>query len=142
MVTLRLLACHCLLGLALLALVGCVPGDTDNVAEAPSLPVVSGSGLSSFVDQSEVPVLVEFGVDYQCERCSTMRRDIVALGEKFEGRAKVVRVDFTSNARMVAELGGTICPTYVYFDGGKPVRTQNFPVSVDMLESGLENIIQ
>jgi hypothetical protein len=56
MVTLRLLACHCLLGLALLAPVGCVPGDTDNVTEAPSLPVVSGSGLSSFVEQSEVPV--------------------------------------------------------------------------------------
>ena len=124
-----------------LAAVGCAPSDSEQVISQAALPVVRGSQLSSFVKESELPVLVEFGVDYQCERCAQMRKGIVEFGEKLEGRAKVVRVDFNANAAMVAELGGTICPTYVLFQDGSPVFTESFPISVDMLESRLESVI-
>ena len=129
------------IGIAFLAMIGCVPTNSEQTMEQPSLPVVSGSRLGAFVEESELPVLVEFGVDYQCERCFQMHRGIVALRERFEGRAEVVRVDFTSNTEMVAELGGTICPTYVFFKDGTPLRIESFPVSADLLETHLSSMV-
>lgn len=71
-----------------------------------------------------------------------MKQSVVELGEKFEGRAEVVRVDFNANAAMVAQLGGTICPTYVFFKDGQPVETVSFPVSADILESHLTAMLR
>lgn len=126
--------------LCLLSIIGCSAESTQTAATTANLPVVRGSELEEFVKTSDLPVLVEFGVDYQCERCARMKSDIVELGERLEGRVNVVRVDFTTNAQMVAELGGTICPTYVLFKDGQPVQTQSFPTSADMLESKLQEL--
>ena len=124
-----------------LALAGC-SSSHDPIDESPSLTIVRGSGLSDYVAASELPVLVEFGVDYQCERCRQMKQSVVRLADKFEGRALVVRVDFNRNAELVSQLGGTICPTYVFFQDGKPVKTESFPVSTDILESQLEMLAE
>jgi len=43
-------------------------------------------------------------------------------------------VDFNANASLVAQLGGTICPTYVLFQNGEPVLTRSYPISMDLLE--------
>lgn len=121
-----------------LAFVGCSSRSSEPIAESRSLPIVRGSELRDYVAASELPVLVEFGVDYQCERCRQMKQSIVELGDKFEGRASIVRVDFNQNAGLVSQFGGTVCPTYVFFQGGKVVKTESFPVSTDILESQLE----
>ena len=71
-----------------------------------------------------------------------MKPSVVELGEEYKGRAEVIRVDFNANAAMVSQLGGTICPTYVFFQDGEPVRTESFPVSTDILESHLHAMIQ
>ena len=123
--------------IALTFMIGCARQGAQQADEIVSLPVVSGSQLQTFVSESELPVLVEFGVDYRCDRCREMKRSVVELGEKFEGRAEVVRVDFNANAAMVSQLGGTICPTYVFFEDGQPVKTVSFPVSADILETHL-----
>ncbi len=108
----------------------------------PSLQVVRGAELQDFVSSCDTPVLVEFGVDYQCERCRQMKGGVEELADKFSGKAEVVRVDFNSNAPLVAQFGGTICPTYVFFQDGQPVRTESFPVSADILESQLTDLTQ
>ncbi len=100
-----------------------------------SLPVVRGSQLNTYLQGSESPVLVEFGVDFNCPRCAQTKSDAVRLREALEGNVDVIRVDFNANAQMVAQLGGTVCPTYVLFDQGEPVITRSFPVSMDILES-------
>ncbi len=53
----------------------------------------------------------------------------------------VIRVDFNANAAMISQLGGTICPAYVWFDRGKPVFTRSFPVSVEQLESEVQRYV-
>lgn len=120
---------------------GCQPS-LDTPTEAPikdaSLEVVSGSQLRKFVRDSELPVLVEFGVDYNCPRCQQVKTDVVALSERLDDRVKMVRVDFSANAGLVAQLGGTICPTYVLFQNGDPVLTRSFPISIDLLEGEVE----
>ena len=100
-----------------------------------SLPVVRGSQLNTYLQGSESPVLVEFGVDFNCPRCAQTKSDAVRLREALEGNVDVIRVDFNANGQMVAQLGGTVCPTYVLFDQGEPVITRSFPVSMDLLES-------
>jgi thioredoxin-like negative regulator of GroEL len=128
--------------IALTFIIGCARQDAQQSDELASLTVVSGSQLQSFVSESELPVLVEFGVDYRCDRCREMKRSVVGLGEKFEGRAEFVRVDFNANAALVSQLGGTICPTYVFFEDGQPVKTVSFPVSADILESHLTAMLR
>lgn len=131
--------------LVLIALgcVGCRPR-SDDQSELPmekaSLQVVSGSQLSAFVRQSEQPVLVEFGVDYNCSRCQQTKSGIIALSEQLDPTVKVVRVDFNANAAMVAQLGGSICPTYVLFQNGEPVLSRSFPLSMDLLRSEVETL--
>ncbi len=107
----------------------------------PVVPVVRGSQLESYVAKSERPVLVEFGVDYNCPRCQQVKSDVVQLGERFAERVDVVRVDFNANAAWVAKLGGTICPTYVLFQNGRPVLTRSFPVSIDLIEGEVERMV-
>ncbi len=118
-------------------LIGCTQPVSSETKESPSLSVVHGSQLESYVAQSDVPVLVEFGVDFQCERCRQMKSPVVDLAERFKGKADVIRVDFSANSAMVSRLGGTICPTYVLYCDGKPVKTASFPISTDILESHL-----
>ena len=90
--------------------------------------------MSGYVQSSETPVLVEFGVDFNCPRCAQTKSDVVHLRDSLEGEVDVVRVDFNANVQMVSQLGGTICPTYVLFDQGEPVLTRSFPLSIDLLE--------
>ncbi len=70
-----------------------------------------------------------------------MEVSVLDLGDRFKGRAGVIRVDFNANAKMVSQLGGGVCPTYVLFQDGKPIHTESFPVSADILESRLSEII-
>ena len=125
--------------------IGCSPSDdtaSDASLDQPSLSVVAGSQLPDLVRESELPVLVEFGVDYNCPRCQQVKSDVVALSERLEQRVDVVRVDFNSNAAMVSELGGTICPTYVLFQDGQPVLTKSFPFSIDLIEASILSLIE
>ena len=121
---------------------GCVDPNGAEPSDDRALPIVSGSKLEEFVSTSELPVLVEFGVDYQCERCWQMKPSVVDLGERFLGRASVIRVDYNLNPGLVAKYGGTICPTYVFFQDGQPVRTESFPTSSDLLASHLESMTE
>lgn len=108
---------------------------TEPVGNGPSLPVVSGSALKDFLQSAELPVLVEFGVDFNCPRCQQAKPEVLELQARLQDRVRVVRVDFNSNMSKVTSLGGTICPTYVLFDQGEAVITRSFPVTMDLLES-------
>ena len=45
---------------------------------------------------------------------------------RITGRVQAVRTDFNTNAGLAANLGGTICPTYVLFCDGKPCQDKKF----------------
>ena len=109
-------------------------------ASESKLTVISGKDLQGLVGKSSEPVLVEFGVNFNCVRCDTMRPQMERLADDFEGRAKVVRVDYTANRRLVAQYGGTICPSYVLFHQGKPLVTRSYPTSADLLAADLDAV--
>ena len=128
--------------IAMATLLGCTQPDTSENEELRSLPVISGALLEDYVAQSAVPVRVEFGVDFQCDRCRQMKTPILDLADRFEGRAELIRVDFNANVKMVSQWGGNICPTYGLFHHGNPILAESFPVSADILESRLSDIVQ
>ena len=107
----------------------------------PPLTEIPGDELKEYVATSEKPVLVEFGVDFNCGRCESMKPDMVQFAQKYKEDAHIVRVDFTNNVDLVSEYGGTVCPTYVLFDDGRPVLVESHPTSVDLLESALVQLI-
>lgn len=100
-----------------------------------ALPVIRGSELPEYLRASGLPVLVEFGVDFNCSRCAQTKYEVESLRESLRGDVDVVRVDFNANAQLISRLGGTICPTYALFDGEKNILTRSFPVSIGLLES-------
>ena len=106
------------------------------------LSVISGAEFETQVRRSERPVLVEFGVNFGCDRCDQMRPEMVRLAREFEGLADVVRIDFNSNRQLAAQFGATICPSYVLFDHGQVVTQGSFPTSADVLASDLESILE
>jgi hypothetical protein len=126
------------------AVVGCGTKKEESVSTNTGenrLPVISGSQLNEYLIDNSLPVLVEFGVDFNCSRCSQTKNAVLDLRESLRGDVDVVRVDFNSNAQTVAELGGTICPTYVLFEVGKPVLTRSFPVSIGLLEGEILQLL-
>ena len=126
---------------------GCNDSTVSRSASAPvskaPLTEIAGADLEQFIESSELPVLVEFGVDHNCGRCDSMKPQVTLLADKYKGNAKVLRVDFSSNVELVTKYGGTICPTYALFEPGQlnPVFVQSFPTSSDMLESSLLSVL-
>ena len=104
----------------------------------PVLPVVSGSDLGTMIQRSERPLLVEFGVNFGCQRCEQMRSEMTGLVREIQGIADVVRVDFNANRQLAAQFGVFICPSYVLFDQRQVVARHSFPTSADLLAADLE----
>ena len=104
------------------------------------VPNLSGFELKSLVQRSEKPVMVEFGVSYGCFRCDKMRSETSQLARRFEGRAKIVRVDFNANRQLAMQFGATICPSYVLFNKARVVSAHRFPTSADLLAAELDSV--
>lgn len=113
-------------------------------AASPSeaaVPAVSARELEALVQQSEQPILVEFGVDVACFRCEEMRPHVGRLAREFAGRARVVRVDFNANRQLAARFGANICPSYALINQGQVVATRCFPTSGDLIAAELDALL-
>ncbi len=69
---------------------------------------------------SEVPVLVDFWASW-CQPCRALTPHLDALANRFEGRAKIVKMDVDSNPTTPGDYGVRGIPTLLVFKGGKVV---------------------
>jgi thioredoxin 1 len=69
------------------------------------------------------PTLVWFHADW-CHICQRIKPEVVNLGEQYDGRVKIVRlnVDFAENRDTVRRYGVRATPTFVLFDEGGQLR--------------------
>ena len=102
------------------------------------LPQVTSSRFEAEVLESELPVLVEVGTDRSCAFCEAMRPRVAQVAQQFEGKAKVVRVDFRAEAELARRLGVTVCPTYLVFSNGRTVARSVGETPTPMLISQLD----
>lgn len=71
----------------------------------------------------EQPTLVWFHADW-CHVCQQIKPDMVDLGEEYDGKVKVVRlnIDYAENRATVQRYGVRATPTFVLFDADGQIR--------------------
>ena len=85
-----------------------------------ALPVVTERTFEQEVLMSELPVLLEFTAEW-CGPCKTVAPELQALARELEGKAKVVTLDIDKSPMIPRQMGVQSVPTFVVFQGGRPV---------------------
>lgn len=103
--------------------------------------VVTEENFEAEVLNSDVPVLVDFWATW-CGPCLAMAPVVDAVAEKFEGKAKVVKIDVDANRTIAGKYGVRSIPTFAVFKGGEVVEKAIGGMPQPKLESTVANHIQ
>ena len=82
---------------------------------------------------SEKPVLVDFYADW-CGPCRMMGPVVEQLAARYEGRAKIGKVNVDENQALAAAYGVMSIPSFLLFKGGQVVDSVTGGVSPQVLE--------
>lgn len=90
--------------------------------------------------KSSVPVLVDFYATW-CGPCKMMSPKVTAIAEKFEGRAKVGKVNADESIGLATKYGIMSIPAFLFFKNGQVVQTVIGAVPQENLEAELEKLM-
>lgn len=93
---------------------------------------VTDSSFESEVLQSEKPVLVDFWATW-CAPCIALTPTIEALAEKYNGSARVVKMNVDENPAVTNRYGIRGMPTLILFKNGREEERVLGAVSRDSL---------
>src|SRR5678815_323018 len=79
---------------------------------------VNDATFEQEVLKSEQPVLVDFWAAW-CAPCRMLTPTVEAVAEKYQGKAKVVKLNVDENIDSSSRYGIKGIPTFVLFRGGK-----------------------
>ncbi len=82
---------------------------------------VTDADFQTQVLDSSVPVLVDFWAEW-CQPCLMLAPVIEQVGQDFDGRATVAKLDVDANPISAAEYGIRSIPTVLLFKGGAVVE--------------------
>jgi len=81
------------------------------------LQVINKNNFENTLKDNEV-VLVDFFADW-CGPCKALHPSLEALSEKFEGKAKIVKVNVDHDRELSAQFGVRSIPALFYFKNGE-----------------------
>lgn len=81
---------------------------------------VKDANFEQEVLKSDQPVLVDFWAPW-CAPCRMLAPTVDAVAEKYQGRAKVVKLNVDENVESSSRYGIKGIPTLILFRGGKEV---------------------
>ena len=133
---------------------GCMPTESTNPVSPPAKKLQTGLipqsrgyqsipefELMELVSTSQEPVLVEFGVDFNCPRCEEMAPVLNDLGERFGDQVKIVRSSYDRSSTLQAQLGLNVCPSYLIYLDGNLVDRHVGPAMLPVLSSKLLRLV-
>ena len=142
-----------LVGLTLIG-TGCMPTESNSplsppakklqaglVPQARGYQSISEFELAELVSTTQEPVLVEFGVDFNCSRCEQMAPVLNDLGERFGDQVKIVRSGYDRSSTLQAQLGLNVCPSYLIYLDGNLVDRHVGPAMLPVLSSKLLRLV-
>src|SRR5690606_33249006 len=100
-------------------------------------PFVNEQDFEREVLSSELPVLVEFGAEW-CGPCKMVAPELEALSRDLQGKAKIVQVDVDKSPRIAQAMRVQSVPTFVVFQGGRPVEAGQGAMKKAQLRALLE----
>jgi thioredoxin 1 len=82
--------------------------------------VITDSNFSQEVEQSKLPVVVDFWAPW-CGPCKIISPLVDELAKEFEGKIKVGKMNVDENQQTAGQFGIMSIPTLLFFKDGKPV---------------------
>jgi thioredoxin 1 len=77
--------------------------------------------FQSEVIESDVPVLIDFWAEW-CMPCKMIAPVLEELGEEYDGRLKIGKIDVDSQGELAGEYNIVSIPTLLVFNGGEIVQ--------------------
>jgi thioredoxin 1 len=98
------------------------------------------ANFEELVLNSENPVLVDFWAEW-CGPCRMVGPIVQEIGQDYEGKVVVGKLDVDSNPGVSAKFGIRNIPTILFFKGGQVVDKQVGAVPKQVLVNKLEAIM-
>jgi thioredoxin len=109
----------------LISFTGCSPAPNVSVNESAGekgsvLEVASQQDFASMVEQSSIPVLVDFWATW-CGPCISMNPVIKTTSARHQNRLRVVKVDVDQNKELAGSLNIRAIPTLMLYHNGSAI---------------------
>lgn len=104
-----------------------------------SIIIGNQDSFNSLVEQSEVPVLVDFSAKW-CGPCKMLEPVLEEIAKEYEGRAKVVKIDTDENQDLSIKYGITTIPSLKYFKAGE-VKAEQGMASKSSISAEIDKLL-
>jgi len=103
--------------------------------------IVDEENFEQEIQQSSLPVLLEFGGTW-CQPCKTLEPILLQLGNEWEGKLKLAKLDVEDCPNLTQQYGVLSLPTTILFIDGEQQETLTGLKSKDKIHKLFEPYLQ